>query len=264
MSQPQPKVFKKSSLPVFVLAGAFLFFALVLELFKAFVYEQPAPKPATQTAKTTSGFSENVFDGIPSKFPNYKNEHSDLELKNVGFSAHNFSKGNARSKVVVTVFNDLDCALCLSNMDKVMKDVTPYLDKILFVYKHLPKNEQADALTPMFAQIAISEGVFEKFLEVFSQSVEAPNEVEDYLVLLEKSGVSLQKQRQIMTYEMARILKNVDDDMEKAKSVGAYDAKTKPVVFVGGYQLGKSGLFEYKMKEYIERLIDGDSIVPNS
>ena len=251
-------------MPILILAGAVLFVALILELIRLAAYSEvefdTEDKTVNQPVNVqTSG---NVFDNIHKQYPTYKDVASQLVQRKITFEPHNYVLGNASSKVKVVIFNDNDCEICRAESQRLTRVFKPLLKDILVIYKHMPADKNKDSMPAIFGQIAIRKGVYDKFLNEVSAYKSDLKTTEDYLVLLEKIGVSLQDQRQIMINDMANILKSIQNDVDQATAAGAYESKHQPVIYLNGYQLGQRYLPEHKMIHYIERLLKGEDIVP--
>lgn len=257
-------MFFKGSLPIFILAGVVLFVALVLEVVRLTLFSETGTHvtKAKMESRRTIPQSENVFQNIHKQYPSYKDALESLVKYDVKFKPHNYNKGYYKSKVQVVIFNDISCQVCLQEQTRILRQLQPFKDQILIVFKHMPAQKNEESLSAMFSQIAVREGVYDKFLAAVAEDEYTLETVEDYFVLLNKIGISLDELRKIMKNSMTHILRDVSDDIEMAVNVGAYSSKTQPVVYVNGYKLGSNYLPQYNLEAYIERLLGGDTIIP--
>lgn len=259
------KLFFKGSLPIFILAGVVLFAALVLEIVRLTLFAETGThitKEKIEQARAVPA-SENVFDNIHKSYPTYEEALESLKKYDVKFASHNYVKGNHRAKVKVVLFNDLDCQICRQEQARVLRKLEPYIADTLIIFKHMPEARDKESLSAMFGQIAVREGLYEKFLGEISQKRQKLEKPEDYFNVLNNIGMSLVDLRNIMKYSMTDVLKEVQDDLDMAIKAGAYNARTQPVIYINGYRLGANYLPEHRLTTYMERLIAGDAIIPN-
>ena len=264
LNKSHNKLFFKGSLPIFILAGVVLFVALILEIVRLTVFAETGTHitKAKMESHRVIPSSENVFENIHKQYPNYKEAIESLVKYDVKFMPHNYVQGNYKSKVKVVLFNDNSCKVCMQEQARILRQLEPYKDQIVIIFKHMPSQKNEESLSAMFGQIAVREGVYEKFLTEMSQN-EAPMEsAEDYFELLNKVGIGLDELRAIMTHSMTSVLKDVGDDIDMAVKAGAYSSKAQPVVYVNGYKLGANYLPQYNLTMYIDRLLNGETIIP--
>ncbi|MFT7145037.1 MAG: hypothetical protein ACI9TY_000498 [Alphaproteobacteria bacterium] len=264
MKQSNKAVFTKGSLPILILAGVVLFVALIIEIVRLTAYGETDTSGTRRAYKEqTVKTSENLFDNIHKKYPSYRDLASQLIQREILFEAHNYVLGNPKSKVKVVIFNDNECSLCRKEYARVSRELKPLLKDILVIYKHMPADKNKESMAAIFGQIAIGRGIYDDFLKEITSAKKADlATTEDYLVLLEKIGISLSEQRQIMINGMTETLEAVQKDIVQAVDAGAYLSKHQPVIYLNGYQLGDKYLPQHKMMFYIERLLKGEFIVP--
>jgi hypothetical protein len=264
LKQVYKKTLFKGSLPIFILAGVVLFLALILELLSFALF----PETGTHITKAkmeksrTIRKSENIFENIHKQYPSYEEALVTLKKHDVQFEPHNYVQGNYKSKVKVFVFNDNDCVICRQEQTRVLRQLKPYMEDILLVFKHMPARKNEESLSSTFGQMAIHKGVYDKFLEKLNNRNKPLNSPEDYFILLNEIGVDLSEIRKIMKSSMTQILKEVQDDVDMAMRVSAYNAKNQPVLYVNGYRLGSDFLPEHRLTVYLDRLLKGGNIVP--
>jgi len=264
LNKSYKKAFMKGSLPIFILAGVVLFLALALELLRLTMYADSGTHivKAQMEKKRNIDDGESVFAQIHKQYPTYKEALESLVQYDVKFQKHNYVLGDYKSKVQVVLFNDNDCAVCRQEQERLLRILTPYQDRVVIVFKHMPSVRGEESLSSMFGQIAVREGVYEPFIQGLSEADKTFETPEDYFNLLNNLGVSLSKLRGIMTHDMTNILTEIQSDVDMAVDAGAYNAKSLPVVYINGYRLGSDYLPQHKMEVYLDRLIDGKTIIP--
>lgn len=257
-------MFFKGSLPIFILAGVVLFVALALEIVRLTVFAETGTHvtKAKMESQRVIPSSENVFENIHKQYPNYKEAIESLVKYDVKFRPHNYVQGNYKSKVQVVLFNDSSCGLCMQEQSRILRQLEPYKDQIVVIFKHMPAQKNEESLSAMFGQITVREGVYEKFLAEMERNKKPLETPEDYFELLNKIGIGLDELRQIMTNSMTAVITDVSDDVDMAFKAGAYSSKTQPVVYINGYKLGANYLPQYNLTTYIDRLLNGETIIP--
>lgn len=264
MKKSYKKALFKGSLPIFILAGVVLFVALILDLVRLAIF----PETGTHVTRAKMienrflGKSENVFDNIHKQHPHYEEALTSLKQYNIQFKPHNYVQGNSKSNVKVFMFNDNDCMICRQEQSRIFRKLEPYMNDILLVVKHMPKDKNKESLSSTFGQVAIYKGVYDKFLKKLNERKRSLETPEDYFILLNDIGIDLEELRHIMKNSMTDILKEVQDDTDMAMNVGAYNAKNQPVLYINGYRLGSDFLPEHRLTLYLDRLLNGESIIP--
>lgn len=265
MAKQFKKTLFKGSLPILILAGVVLFLALTLELVRLTVFSETGTHliKAKMEENRTIPQSENIFANIHKQYPTYEEALKSLNKYNLRYVSHNYVKGNHKSNVKVFIFNDNDCGICRKEQARILRMLEPFLEDIVIVFKHMPTVRDQESLSAMFGQIAVREGLYEEFLQELLNSKKELESAEDYFELLNKIGISLDRLRSVMKTSMTDVLREVGEDIEMAVNAGAYNARNQPVIYINGYRIGADYLPQHRLTTYIERLINGEEIIPN-
>jgi protein-disulfide isomerase len=158
------------------------------------------------------------------------------------------------------VFNDPGCPACLSVSRQVLELRRLHGDKVRIVYKFFPTGKGSGSMdAALFGQMAHKKGLFWVFHDRLVEAGKADTDM--YSSLLEKIGIPLAEQREMLKAESEFLVRRVDAHVADARALGL---DTAPVVYVNAYRLGQERLPLDGLSGYVQRLLDGKSILQPS
>lgn len=279
----------KKTLPVFMLVGVFLLVGLILRLSITLFYAPEKqfseslngtqtkqesvkkklkvhrPQPRQLKEKMSKVSKKNnptgtVFDTLHTQYPGYKNRTETLEHQKIPYALHNPVIGDARALVTFTIFTDPSCASCRNILANFLKEIQPRKEKISLVFKFMPTDkEKSDG--GIFDQVAWRANVYQNYMKEINKKRQNLND-EDFLTALEKVGVPLEKQQDIMRKDMTEIITANQEDVLLSEKLKLYEKGHIPVIFINQYRLGQAYLPENNVLTYIDRLLKNEAILP--
>ena len=268
---------KSATLPVFLLAGVFLLlgvlFRLGASLYVAFQeMRQPQeirverPENLIELSRAeleeSDSITGNVFQDIHTKYPGYRTQAQKLLQQEVPYVAHNPVQGNEKSKVHVTIFHDNSCTSCRQHVAQIIRKLQRFKDDIRLVYKFMPVRDE-NGSGGIFDQVAWRSGFYDAYLDEVLR-IQGEMDADAYIELLRRVGVDFDVQQKIMREQMLDIVDVNQQDAELASALDLYKIGRVPVVFVNGYRLGQAKLAETNLDLYVERLLKGEEVIPDS
>lgn len=263
----------RRSAPVLMLAIALLALAGLVEIARIYLYEDTsgnlAIKKHAGTPETFRTASPRMRDAIYEK---KEKEHVgkitkppfhdkpwgtpqvpvNLSRAMVPVYNHNPAQGPAGAPLTLTIFNDIRCGSCRVLVNEVVASLNPYSSKLRVVYKFFPAKSDNDNDGGIFQQVAMRSNVFNAFNDLVMES-EGELGTEDYVKILEQSGVSLSKQRVLMARDMNRILRNIQTDISQGHKL---NLSISPTFFLNGYRIGGiDGLPVENLSHYADRIL---------
>ncbi|MBI1363864.1 MAG: thioredoxin domain-containing protein [Proteobacteria bacterium] len=199
-----------------------------------------------------------VFRTLHEKFPNLiPPQEPPLVRSDIPVHKGDAMIGDVDAAVQVVVFSDPGCPACMSVGRKLLELRKLHGDDVRIVYKFLPADKGNNSMeAAIFSQIANSKGLFWIFHDRLVEAGKADTEA--YAKLLEKLGISLDQQRDILKKQSEFLVRNVDRNVAEAKKLGL---EKPPVIFVNAYRLGQDKLPVEGFMTYVQRLLDGQPIV---
>ena len=202
-----------------------------------------------------------VFRTLHEKFPAFVPKQEPALLKSdIVLHPHDPAIGDVDADVQVVVFNDPGCPSCMAVGRKILELRRIHGDDVRVVYKFLPAGTGKGSMdAALFSQMAHSKGLFWVFHDRLMEA--GHGDTETYAVLLEKLGISLEDQRNMLKTESEFLVRNVDAHIADAKKLGL---ERPPVIYVNTYQLGQPKLPADDFLAYVDRLLKGQPILkPN-
>ena len=248
----------KESGSVFLLAGLLLVLALVLEIFRIFYFsprpqiEKKVEEPVVEKTIPKKPSSGNVFNDLHMKYPGYAPPPYELRHDSVPKFLHNPILGVKDAPIRLTIFTDMACITCRQEVSHMLDSVRGYLGEIEVVFKYFPRNE-SQVEGGIFDQVARRAGVYPQYVWRILKSTKNL-QTEDYLFMLEKTGVSLARLRVLMSDEMSRIMVQLEKDIQQGKDLNVQKRRSLPVAYINGYRLGQNYLPSHRLPEYIQEI----------
>lgn len=168
----------------------------------------------------------------------------------------NLQFGMPTSDVVLTILTDPSCGECRAQVREMLVQLPT---GVKVVMKFWPQNPLRQ--TPgMLLELARREGVAAAYLKEIEKT---RGDLDDaaLLGLLERAGVSLEKQRAALTDEKQKLGQTLQQDIQTAADL---QLPPPPVFILNGYVLDGTALLPGKVGEYVARLKAHQPLVQGS
>jgi protein-disulfide isomerase len=169
----------------------------------------------------------------------------------------NFQFGDAASPITLTIFTDPACTSCRATLQGWLDTVEK--GDLRLVYKYWPQNPENPS-AGILLELARREGHGEAFWRLLAAEREPPSSTR-LLTLLERAGIPLDKQKNMLATQSENILRALEPDAAQAR---ALDLGPPPHIAVNGYLLDGTTLIPYRLATYVERLTRNQSLVQSA
>lgn len=212
-----------------------------------------------QSISANPDMAENPFKELGNRHPvTVKQRKGDVEPRRVVLpvQASNLQMGDANAAVVAVILSDPSCGQCRK---KVSTWVNQLPTGTKAVYKFWPREPLR--MTPgLLVELARREGVAQKYWTLIEEAEGDLND-EALLRLLEKAGVSLEKQRAALSEPELKVGQTLEKDLQLARNL---EMPPPPVMTLNGYVIDNRALNEDKISVYAERLTNNEPLTQDS
>lgn len=203
-----------------------------------------------------------TFKNIHKKFPHWKNKQEMERLANkeniiqIPFYSHNIVENKHDGAVDLVIFTD-HSSQSAREQEEYVKSLIKGANKyaVQITYKFMPINPDITD-GGLFEQIAYRNGVYSKYKRLLNKAT-GNLTGDDFIDILEKSGIPLAKLRVIMRRDMDMMLKWLEIDIKQAYYFKATDV---PTFFLNGQRLATPDLPLNDINSYVSRIVDGGDI----
>lgn len=242
--------------PVILLAGVLICVAIGVEIARISLFDE-GEYTVTQSAKIEELSDKGTFKNIHTKFPKWKSKRQEQHVSvYIPFLPHNIVENKHDGAVVLTIFTD-HASQSAREQEAYVKGLIAGTNRynIQTEYKFMPADHEITD-GGLFEQIAYRGGVYSKYKKLLNER--SGNLVgDDFIDILEKSGLPLIELRAMMRRDMAVMLKWLEADIQQAQY---FEATEVPVFFLNGHRLGTPELPLHKINTYISQIVDGDEV----
>lgn len=258
------KVFNKKeagvtlrSLPLLLLAGFFILAAVVLKFSQIWLQSGTSAqeKPSAAVRALAEVESKKVVEEEPQQHRISRLRR--LEKGDVSQFPHNITEGDPGAPVRLVVFTDPACAVCRREVKSLLNRLEEQQRYLYVVYKYVPFRE-GEMNGGIFTQMARRFGDFDQFSSQLRRR-DDNIQLSEFVSFLEDAGVPLTRQRRLMNSHTDSILRDLQQDITQAESLGVDEL---PTFFLNGYRLGQLFLPKEDVAEYVGRLRRGQLIIP--
>ncbi|MDD9912720.1 MAG: thioredoxin domain-containing protein [Alphaproteobacteria bacterium] len=257
----------KSTASLLLLGGIGLFLLIGLQI-AYLILNQTNPSQPANTHKKQAEHQKSVtiekpkitasgFSNIALKHPKRKQYIQRIPGKPITVKikplAHNFTTGSKNDNIVLTIFGDPSCGPCRQQIASVVKNLPP---KTKVVYKYYPQADQ-NPEGGIFQQLAAKKGLWNTIHKKL-ENAEHHLDFNSWTSLLEREGLNLREQRELLRKHTQQIVGNLQADINQADINGI---KHFPAFIINNYLIDGKILTLGNMSHYVKRLKNNERIV---
>lgn len=261
MNQPENlekrPFYEKGWFSLLVLAGFGLFMLVGLQVLNFILTDVGERRqinlPSGQIANITGDVFQDLQYYHPKSFIQKEIDQEEIETYPLQTFYHNLRGGSPASKIKLVVFTDQGCRPC----ERQLQQVRQLLPKDTFIIVKYYPQKQDDMESGLFFRLAQEHPLFKNIRENLDK--ERGNlTTEDWVRVLEDSGVPLKEQRQLLALHSNRYMVELQDDINQGNLVGI---EKIPAFVLNEYYIDGGLLTIPKMPRYASRILNGEPIV---